>query len=199
MNTRQSDQRFTIGLLSENSGYPTESLIAHDVQLVKQSDELWFSARYIVELSSQQGIVRKLLAKVKLIEDFKYIGIQLLSAYSLPKILKLVNDYCGWLQIPSHYLFRGAQDREELIFCSQQYSEVDPALTAQYAKRLITDIGAPYVIMEQEIRISCSIGIVQFPQDSENGSELLRIADTAMYWAKSHKNTFVFHRNIEQV
>ncbi len=353
-----------------------KTLIAHDEQLVKRADELWFSARYIIELSSQQGMVRKLLAKVKLNEDFKYISMNLLSAYNLPKIINLINDYCGWLQIPSHYLFRNNQGREELIFSSQQYQnrtqdikpnadlrtafqfykntengrfslaamplwinneqigfnwmdpgttpastlitfsnliktalkgvmlleesqaladtdaltglfnrryfyqaiqnriqrnrpfslfffdidgfklvndqhghhigdmllsriaqriscildlepssrhyaedpntmgsiifrlggdeftamidEVDPSVAAQYAGHLVADLKAPYEILDQEIHITCSIGIAQFPLDSMDASELLKLADTAMYKAKSHKNTYFFYSDMEQ-
>lgn len=52
------------------------------------------------------------------------------------------------------------------------------------ADEVLNTIVEPYYIRQQEISLSCSIGIVLFPDDGENSHELLKNADTAMYHAK---------------
>ena len=45
-----------------------------------------------------------------------------------------------------------------------------------------------------DIRISCSIGISQYPRDSEDPDTLIRLADAAMYQAKQGQRGIVEHR-----
>lgn len=52
------------------------------------------------------------------------------------------------------------------------------------ADEVLNTIAEPYFIRNQEIALSCSIGIVLFPDDGDNSHELLKNADTAMYHAK---------------
>ncbi|WNC71267.1 EAL domain-containing protein [Thalassotalea psychrophila] len=52
------------------------------------------------------------------------------------------------------------------------------------ADEVLNTIVEPYYIRQQEISLSCSIGIVLFPDDGANSHELLKNADTAMYHAK---------------
>jgi diguanylate cyclase (GGDEF)-like protein len=54
---------------------------------------------------------------------------------------------------------------------------------AQVARRLIDDISRPYDIGDREVVISCSIGIVIYP-DSGAHTKLIARADAAMYEAK---------------
>ncbi|QHB33921.1 EAL domain-containing protein [Yersinia canariae] len=64
----------------------------------------------------------------------------------------------------------------------------------QLCARVITQIESPYVINEQDIFISASIGIALAPQDSMQAEELLRFADIAMYEAKnSGSNRWSFY------
>lgn len=51
--------------------------------------------------------------------------------------------------------------------------------------RLLKALSAPYEIEGQEIEIGTSIGIALAPNDSVNGSELLKYADLAMYKVKA--------------
>lgn len=53
------------------------------------------------------------------------------------------------------------------------------------AKELIKQINLPFFINQHELAISCSIGIVLFPEDGQDPQTLLRNADTAMYHAKN--------------
>ncbi|QDP01771.1 EAL domain-containing protein [Thalassotalea sp. PS06] len=52
------------------------------------------------------------------------------------------------------------------------------------ADEILKAVAEPYNIRNQEIALSCSIGIALFPEDGKNSHELLKNADTAMYHAK---------------
>ncbi|TLU67661.1 EAL domain-containing protein [Thalassotalea litorea] len=52
------------------------------------------------------------------------------------------------------------------------------------ADEILRAVAEPYNIRNQEIALSCSIGIALFPEDGVNSHELLKNADTAMYHAK---------------
>ncbi|WP_394174940.1 EAL domain-containing protein [Thalassotalea litorea] len=52
------------------------------------------------------------------------------------------------------------------------------------ADEILKAVAEPYNIRNQEIALSCSIGIALFPEDGLNSHELLKNADTAMYHAK---------------
>jgi diguanylate cyclase (GGDEF)-like protein len=58
-----------------------------------------------------------------------------------------------------------------------------PEVIGEVAKRLIDDISRPYDIGDREVVISCSIGIVLYP-DSGSHTKLIARADAAMYEAK---------------
>ncbi len=66
----------------------------------------------------------------------------------------------------------------------------DEVIAAKIAKRIIDQLSRPFLIGNNELYITPSIGISMFPQD---GEEPLKNADTAMYQAKSQgKNNFQF-------
>ncbi|HQT31402.1 MAG TPA: EAL domain-containing protein [Thiobacillus sp.] len=51
--------------------------------------------------------------------------------------------------------------------------------------KILAVMVAPYQIAERELFNSCSIGISAYPTDGASSSDLLKNADTAMYYAKS--------------
>lgn len=59
------------------------------------------------------------------------------------------------------------------------------------AERIIQHVSQPYVISNQEVNISLSIGISMFPEDGEDKETLIEHADQAMYFAKRNgKNNY---------
>ncbi|QDZ28375.1 EAL domain-containing protein [Noviherbaspirillum sp. UKPF54] len=59
------------------------------------------------------------------------------------------------------------------------------------ARRLMERICAPILLRDQEIAVTCSIGISAYPHDADDPHTLLKYADTAMYHAKEKgRNTF---------
>ena len=62
--------------------------------------------------------------------------------------------------------------------------------TAETAQRLIDAISQPVSIGGFPVTCSVSIGLSAFPEDGDNGPELLRRADIAMYEAKRNRKGF---------
>lgn len=52
------------------------------------------------------------------------------------------------------------------------------------AKNILAALSKPYQINNEEIHISCSIGIASFPEDAADSAVLLKNADQAMYLSK---------------
>ena len=62
------------------------------------------------------------------------------------------------------------------------------------ADKILAAIAAPMSLVKQEIYLSASIGICFTPGDSDQYTELLKYADTAMYHAKQRgKNNYQFY------
>jgi diguanylate cyclase (GGDEF)-like protein/PAS domain S-box-containing protein len=73
-------------------------------------------------------------------------------------------------------------------------SEVDgPQGCATLAGRIIDCLTEPFIIKDHHAHISASIGIGLYPQDAGGRDELIKVADAAMYYAKSQgKSNFQF-------
>lgn len=69
----------------------------------------------------------------------------------------------------------------------------DNSSVATICTRLLAKIGEPYTIGGVEQLIGASIGVAMIPEDGTSPDELLRLADLAMYEAKSSgRNCFCF-------
>lgn len=74
--------------------------------------------------------------------------------------------------------------------------DADTANVDAAAKRLIQAFKEPFKLNETDFFLSSSIGIVLYPQDAQNGEDLIKHADTAMYEAKNKgKNQFVYYHS----
>jgi len=61
------------------------------------------------------------------------------------------------------------------------------------ADRVLQSMAVPMQLQNQEIQVSCSIGVTIFPDDADTASDLKKHADIAMYHAKDEgKNTYQF-------
>lgn len=80
---------------------------------------------------------------------------------------------------------------DEFAIIVEQLHKADEAVNV--ASKLLEEFATPFQIEDHEIFTSLSIGITTFPDDGSNADDLLRNADTAMYWAKdAGKNRYQF-------
>jgi diguanylate cyclase (GGDEF)-like protein/PAS domain S-box-containing protein len=86
---------------------------------------------------------------------------------------------------------------EFVILLADERHPQDAALAAQ---KILHALATPFLIGEQELHTSTSIGIGVFPFDGMDATTLIKNADTAMYHAKEHgRNNFqFFHQAMNQ-
>ncbi|MDQ2694119.1 MAG: diguanylate cyclase, partial [Pseudomonadota bacterium] len=61
-------------------------------------------------------------------------------------------------------------------------------------ERVLGRIGEPLTLSDQEVAVTCSIGISLYPRDGREAEVLLKNADAALYRAKESRNTFCFYQ-----
>jgi diguanylate cyclase (GGDEF)-like protein/PAS domain S-box-containing protein len=69
-------------------------------------------------------------------------------------------------------------------FCVLLQDIAEPREAAAVAQKLVHELGKPYRVAEHQVTSGASIGIACVPQDGDDVSTLLRLADHAMYRAK---------------
>ena len=62
---------------------------------------------------------------------------------------------------------------------------------AEVAQKLRAYLAKPYVVGDQSIALTASIGVAVYPRDGSNQTDLIRRADIAMYLAKAHNNASI--------
>lgn len=111
-------------------------------------------------------------------------------------VLRLTADRLkACLRINDTVLRFGGDEFIVIVECGAQTADVNAiavkileAVSRPVAPLWTTDLSTPNVV------ISCSIGISQYPRDSEDPDTLIKLADLAMYQAKqSGRGRLVFH------
>jgi diguanylate cyclase (GGDEF)-like protein/PAS domain S-box-containing protein len=111
------------------------------------------------------------------------VGDQLLQAVS-ERLLKCVRT--------SDTVSRHGGD-EFVILLADERRPQDAALAAE---KILLALSLPFLIGEQELHTSTSIGISVFPLDGIDAADLIKNADTAMYHAKERgRNNYQFFRH----
>jgi len=81
---------------------------------------------------------------------------------------------------------------DEFTLLLEGLKTVDRVLTI--AQRIVTIFARPFELDEQEVMITCSIGIALYPFQDDNAQTLVKKADAAMYYAKTRgrNNYFLY-------
>ena len=117
---------------------------------------------------------------------------------------KLINDRHGHnagdqlLQLIAERLQHYLRDKDNIgrwggeeFICIMPDADIDTA--CNIAQRLCYDISEhPYIIDDQEITITASIGIANFPLDGNSPDDLFRIADATLYEAKKNGRNRIY-------
>ena len=81
---------------------------------------------------------------------------------------------------------------DEFVILLQQVSEKEQV--AVVARKLLSILIRPLIILGQECRVTASIGVGIYPGDGDDEQTLMKNADIAMYFAKEQgKNNFQFY------
>lgn len=85
-------------------------------------------------------------------------------------------------------------DEFAIVLPAQLNSNLAESAAMQVAKKVIHSLNQAVDIQEYQITIGCSIGIAIFPSDAGHDEQLIKLADAAMYHAKSAgKNNYQFY------
>jgi diguanylate cyclase (GGDEF)-like protein/PAS domain S-box-containing protein len=83
---------------------------------------------------------------------------------------------------------------DEFVILLANERRAEDAILA--AEKILTALAMPFMIDEQELHTSTSIGISVFPHDGMDAPALIKNADTAMYHAKERgRNNYQFFRH----
>ncbi|MCB5186929.1 EAL domain-containing protein [Methylobacillus caricis] len=84
------------------------------------------------------------------------------------------------------------QGGDEFVVLLEDFTETQ--YLSAVARKIMNMLAQPFILMNQELYISASIGISVYPEDGVDIFSLLKNADMAMYKAKDDgKNTFHFY------
>ncbi|MEZ0232916.1 MAG: EAL domain-containing protein [Methylophilaceae bacterium] len=84
------------------------------------------------------------------------------------------------------------QGGDEFVVLIEDFTDTQYLTTI--ARKIMSVLAQPFILLNQELHISASIGITIYPEDGADVFSLLKNADVAMYRAKeSGKNTFHFY------
>lgn len=183
--------------------------ITRQVELEKVVDHLAFHD-YLTGLPNRFMLKKQLSAKIlkakeknsKLallfidLDRFKLIN-DTLNHSAGDFLLKEVANRIKRLVRKSDYVFRQGGDEFIIIL-----SDADSQAASMVAQRIVDSLSKPFVIDQEEIYTSPSIGISIYPEDGQLADLIIKNADIAMYQAKrAGKNNYQFYssHHLEEV
>ena len=143
----------------------------------------------VSKLSEASGDQKKLAIFCLGIDDFKSLNAHYnfnAAEHILVKISDRLRNQIG----NRAYIGRLGEDQFAII----QSSIEQPYEAAELAQELLGELSKPYVINDEPITISATVGITLYPDDGKEVDDLLQQAEFAMIMAKSrNKNRFQFY------
>ncbi|WP_256470534.1 EAL domain-containing protein [Alkalimarinus coralli] len=200
-NTRKNGERFweqsIITPIKDDSGKPIHYLIlGEDISIRKRYEQqLLRQANYdiLTGLPNRMLALDRLkLALAQARRDEQLVGLMFLDLDNF----KHINDTMGHDNGDSLLIeasrrisscLRGTSTvarlgGDEFLVILPSLSE--PSSAEQVAERILQTFSPPFMLANQEVFVSTSIGIAIYPSDSDNSTTLLQHADAAMYQAK---------------
>jgi diguanylate cyclase (GGDEF)-like protein/PAS domain S-box-containing protein len=138
-----------------------------------------FNDRCVQALLSAKRYERKMAILYLDLDDFKLINDQYGHSVG-DDLLKMISArllHC--VRDPDTVCRLGG---DEFVILLQQFAQLEDI--EKVTRRVLDAINSRFVIQQHEISITCSMGAAYYPQDGLDSTELLDIADAAMYQAK---------------
>lgn len=195
-----------INTIFDNEGRPSRrvAFFSDITQRKRSEEEIWQQANF----DQLTGLPNRHLAGRQLGEDIKQaqragqrLGLLMLDLDRF----SVVNDTLGHeigdelLQQVSRRLTSSVRESdmvarlggdEFLVILNGLDSAESPE---QVAKKLVEQLSQPFVLQNEQMYVSVSIGVTLYPDDGQELSQLLRNADQAMYAAKAKgRNCYSF-------
>jgi diguanylate cyclase (GGDEF)-like protein/PAS domain S-box-containing protein len=125
------------------------------------------------------------------LDDFKRINDSMGHTVG-DQLLKLVADRLVTCVRSTDTVCR--QGGDEFVILLAEVEQLQDA--ANVADKLIASLAVPQQVGEHELKVTLSVGISVYPDDSHDVDAVMQNADTAMYQAKaSGRNNYKFFRN----
>ncbi len=127
-------------------------------------------------------------------DNFKFINDKLGHIAGDHILVEIADRLSKEIQNESTTIFRIGGD-EFIVLCDHI---TETSQCEELAKHILSVIEAPFVVNEERLLITVSVGISVFPDDSNSLDEMMKNADVAMYKAKDDgKNRYVFfHKSL---
>lgn len=88
---------------------------------------------------------------------------------------------------------------DEFLIVLRSVGDFPREEATQYAQDIIQSLNKPFIIDYERVHIGCSIGGAEYPTNSTNPSEIIRMADEALYLSKrAGKNRVTFYSELDQ-
>ncbi|MHB8086105.1 MAG: PAS domain S-box protein, partial [Dehalococcoidia bacterium] len=137
--------------------------------------------RFNIACAQAQRNNRKLAVMELDLDYFKTINDNLGHAAG-DELLKATADRLSAMVRKSDTVARLGGD--EFVVLIPEFTNIKDALKT--AQKIHSAFQKPFVIEGQELHVTTSIGIAVYPRDGSNIEDLLKAADTAMYYTKEH-------------
>jgi diguanylate cyclase (GGDEF)-like protein/PAS domain S-box-containing protein len=137
--------------------------------------------RFNIACAQAQRNSRKLAAMELDLDRFKTINDTLGHAAG-DELLKATADRLSAIVRKSDTVARLGGD--EFVVLIPEFTNIKDVFKT--AQKILSAFQEPFVIDGQELQVTTSIGIAIYPRDGSHIEELLKAADTAMYYTKEH-------------
>ncbi|MDD5311440.1 MAG: diguanylate cyclase [Dehalococcoidia bacterium] len=147
--------------------------------------------RFEMAVARAQRQKKKLTIMILDLDKFKLIN-DTLGHGTGDGLLKSVSARLSMLVRKSDTVARIGGD--EFVVLLPEIAEGKDAMNT--AQKIVKAFGRPFTVDGHDLNITTSIGIALFPDNGEDMEELLKKADTAMYYAKEHgRNSYKLAEN----
>jgi diguanylate cyclase (GGDEF)-like protein len=127
------------------------------------------------------------------LDDFKRINDSLGHDFG-DQLLKRVADRLSGCMRHGDLIARWGGDEFTVLATNLR----DAQESAVLASRIVEVLEQPFLVGEETVQVSGSVGVASYPNDGEDGAALLQRADMALYRAKEEgRNGFQFFRHSE--
>jgi diguanylate cyclase (GGDEF)-like protein/PAS domain S-box-containing protein len=149
-----------------------------------------FQDLYTQSLLTAKRYQRKLAVLYLDVDDFKLVNDNYGHAFGdeLLQVIAARLSHC--VRDPNTVCRLGGDEFVILLQPVKQSEDIE-----KVAQRVANALNNRFLIKQNKISITCSIGIAYYPQDQKEGSDLLAAADAAMYQAKKNRKNYIELRN----